>query len=1025
MRRALLGAALLPVIAHWGPASGPAQAQDARPSLKDSFRLGSGGGVLCQAQTQGGNPALKGMFDRAWSIACRDAARPIGSVYQLRDSSEGALARVAAVRSGVAGCTPAPKTTLDDVAGEIAVSDCTLASGAVAYRIYHVATGGTVLIAEGLAGYDSALRLALRTVAADRQVTGEVSVATTGVADSVAFARVLAAALDPDQALAEGYRRNNSGAYAEAAEFFDTLQQRSESSSDRQEPPGRRGEYLINRALQKSNLGAFAEADALFAEAAREPFQDRVQSRLRRNFLAIHALNQGDQAGAIAALDMPVAAANGAMTADNDVIAISPALAAEINADLPTARRLGITSSTSLTGEERAALLDAQALQLRGTVQRLRNDNRNARATLQRALDNAVAVRDGRVTSIYRLRAQTMAEIALAFEAEGEPANAERMLREALALLAANYPETAAMNGARARLAAFLVRAGKQEEALALYRAVVASVTANRETLTGVSNQIQPYFDLLVERLPGEPSLAADLFLAGQILMRPGVADTQAILARQLSEGDDEAARLFRQSVTLSRDIERARIEAARLAQVQSPDADLRAQADAVARDLAALESEQATTLALLSQYPQFRAVAAEALSVETLQKALRPGEAYLKLAVTGNGVYAVYADAASVTGYRVPLSPAELESAVTRLRDSISIVENGQLLTYPFDVATSRALHDALFAPVAGRMSGVSHLIFEPDGAMLKLPVNLLIAEQAGVDAYQARLNQPDNDEFDFRGIEWLGRNRSISTSVSARGFVDTRRARRSAAQRAYIGLGENAPPPDSRAEAQCQWPLGDWQRPIPARELMVAANSFGGSTATLLTRERFTDSAIAAAPDLDQYRILHFATHGLVTPPRPECPARPALLTSFGDGASDGLLSFREIFDLKLDADLVILSACDTAGTASIAATREAGVLRGGGSALDGLVRAFVGAGSRSVIASHWPAPDDFDATEQLISGLFTASPGMSTGDAMRQAQLRLMDSATTSHPYYWSAFAIIGDGGQSLFSAGGNGG
>src|SRR3546814_14063127 len=79
--------------------------------------------------------------------------------------------------------------------------------------------------------------------------------------------------------------------------------------------------------------------------------------------------------------------------------------------------------------------------------------------------------------------------------------------------------------------------------------------------------------------------------------------------------------------------------------------------------------------------------------------------------------------------------------------------------------------------------------------------------------------------------------------------------------------------------------------------------------------------------------FRSIHFATHVLVTAPRPACPARPALVTSFGGGDSDGLLTFQEIFDLRIDADLVILSACDTAGAASVAATRAAG-LSGGGS-------------------------------------------------------------------------------------------
>ena len=179
------------------------------------------------------------------------------------------------------------------------------------------------------------------------------------------------------------------------------------------------------------------------------------------------------------------------------------------------------------------------------------------------------------------------------------------------------------------------------------------------------------------------------------------------------------------------------------------------------------------------------------------------------------------------------------------------------------------------------------------------------------------------------------------------------------------------------------------------------------------IVTRDQFTDTAIKARDDLDQYRILHFATHGVVTARAAKCAAQPALLTSFGGDGSDGLLTFKDIFDLHLDADLVILSACDTAGKASAAATAQAGLSTGGDVALDGLVRAFVGAGGRLVVASHWPVPDDYNATQRLITGLFSAPPGTPTVTALRLSQRQLMDDEKTSHPFYWSAFAAVGDG------------
>jgi CHAT domain-containing protein len=322
--------------------------------------------------------------------------------------------------------------------------------------------------------------------------------------------------------------------------------------------------------------------------------------------------------------------------------------------------------------------------------------------------------------------------------------------------------------------------------------------------------------------------------------------------------------------------------------------------------------------------------------------------------------------------------------------------------------------------------MAQVSHLIFEPDGAMLRLPPNLLVTDHAGIDTYRVRAARGGNDEFDFRGIEWLGRQRDISTAVSARAFRDVRQAPPSRARAEYLGFAQNEavpgyyiPGPNIRGggvgQAGCTWSLAAWNRPISSRELVAASQAIGGGpgASQIVTGAAFSDTAIMRRTDLADYRILHFATHGLVAPPALECPARPSLLTSFGGEGSDGLLSFGEIFDLRLDADLVILSACDTAAGSSATANQEAGLSSGGDFGFDGLVRAFVGAGGRMVIASHWPVPDDYSATENLIGGLFRAPPGTGTATALRAAQHALMDAPNTSHPYYWSGFAVIGDG------------
>ena len=519
------------------------------------------------------------------------------------------------------------------------------------------------------------------------------------------------------------------------------------------------------------------------------------------------------------------------------------------------------------------------------------------------------------------------------------------------------------------------------------------------------------------------PVPTAEAFAATQLMIRPGLAQTQAVLARELTGGTDEASRLFRQSVTLTRQAERARIELARLQDLAKPTPQDAVRARVLRATLDTSLKEQLTTQAALSDFPRFRAVASDMIALPDLQKILRPGEAYYRMTIVGDHVYAMLITPTSARAVRLETSGKQLDEQVAALRDTISTIENGRRTTYPFDVALAHQLYAELFGPFGPAMGSVRHLIFEPDGAMLRLPPNLLVMDQASVDTYTGRAKASDEAAYDFRGVTWLGRDRDISTAVSPRSFAQLRSARPSAGRREYLGLGQNTPPTASAggqvtaaADRDCILPLSSWTHPISAKELETAGSilrQFDPNGVQIVTRDQFTDTGLAARTDLDQYRILHFATHGVVTARAAKCAAQPALLTSFGGSGSDGLLTFKEIFDLRLDADLIILSACDTAGKASAAATQQAGLSTGGDVALDGLVRAFVGAGSRLVIASHWPVPDDYNATQRLITGLFSAPPGTPTATALRMSQRQLMDDANTSHPFYWSAFAAVGDG------------
>jgi CHAT domain-containing protein len=136
------------------------------------------------------------------------------------------------------------------------------------------------------------------------------------------------------------------------------------------------------------------------------------------------------------------------------------------------------------------------------------------------------------------------------------------------------------------------------------------------------------------------------------------------------------------------------------------------------------------------------------------------------------------------------------------------------------------------------------------------------------------------------------------------------------------------------------------------------------------------------------------------------------------------DALLEASEIVDLHLDAELVVMSACDTsagAGVASEALTGFRGVggsYAAGGESLNGLARSFFYAGARNVISSYWSVDDI--ATQELMVAFYGAAmtnANIGIAESLRQAEEELIAGAKHSHPFFWAPFATIGDGARSL--------
>jgi CHAT domain-containing protein len=184
---------------------------------------------------------------------------------------------------------------------------------------------------------------------------------------------------------------------------------------------------------------------------------------------------------------------------------------------------------------------------------------------------------------------------------------------------------------------------------------------------------------------------------------------------------------------------------------------------------------------------------------------------------------------------------------------------------------------------------------------------------------------------------------------------------------------------------------------------EVIGAAGMIQGSKQLLFERDA-TETAFKALP-LSEFRIIHLAVHGVANA---EFPDRAALvLGSPPASTDDGLLQVREIRDLRLRAELVTLSACDT-GTGRLL----------GQEGIASLERAFLLAGAKSVIASLWPADDTF--TVAFMKHLYQRlSNGADKGMALRQAKLDVLSEfGDQALPVYWAGFTLVGEGSTRIF-------
>jgi len=364
-----------------------------------------------------------------------------------------------------------------------------------------------------------------------------------------------------------------------------------------------------------------------------------------------------------------------------------------------------------------------------------------------------------------------------------------------------------------------------------------------------------------------------------------------------------------------------------------------------------------------------------------------------------------------------------------------------------PFDLVRAHSLYKNLFGPVEDLIQD-KRLLIVPSGPLALLPFQVLVTDPPKTALpVSARA---------YRDVAWLARKHAITVLPAVSSLKALRElAKVSRASEPFIGFGDpllNGDPAkfegDAEAakrarEARCPATapqqvaalserrgrtrgsvrsiggladladLRSWT-PLPetADELCDVAKNLGVDPAThLYFGTRATEATIKRLSDngtLAKYRIVHFATHGAIAGEL-SGTSEPGLLLTPPEKAADiddGYLSASEIAALKLDADWVILSACNTA----------AGDAKGA-EAFSGLARAFFYAGARSLLVSHWEVSSQ--STVKLITKAVSelkADPKIGRAEALRRSMLSLLETGQgyEAHPAYWAPFVLVGEGG-----------
>jgi len=568
--------------------------------------------------------------------------------------------------------------------------------------------------------------------------------------------------------------------------------------------------------------------------------------------------------------------------------------------------------------------------------------------------------------------------------------------------------------------------------------------TGSAKHLRRLNTLIERYIRLLAEVSRNNPALrqeaAAESFRLADIARGSSVQRALTASAARAAIADPQLADLARREQDAQ---QRINALTGLLTQLLSapPDQQLPQIQARMKQDIDALKVErQQLKKDIAKRFPDYaELVEPQPATLANAQKLLRPGEALVSwyFGEEGGWVWAIPKDGESLFS-DVGLNRTELAKSVTALRKSLDpgVATIDEIPA--FDVVGAYALYAKVLQPVSAAWEKAHTLLAVPHAELGQLPLSLLPTEPT---AAVAKTIIPFEA---YRNVPWLARHIAVAQLPSVTALASLRKLPPGDATRhPFIGFGDPLFSADQARKAE-QAVTGTQlaTRGLPLK-LRSAPHTDGVSSAELAllprlpdTREEISEIAKVLKADmandiylqrratvktvmetpLNDRRVVMFATHGLV-PGELDGLTQPALaLTSpeVADPGGDGLLTMEKILTLKLNADWVVLSACNTASGDGA-----------GSEAVSGLGRSFFYAGARALLVSNWPV--ETVAARNLMTDLFrrqTENTSLGKAEALRQSMMGLVDSPgnfdqktkhvsfSYAHPLFWAPFIVVGD-------------